>query len=179
MDKKELRKQIALEKKKHEAAELKKKSVTLLSALEQSERFQSAKTILLYYSLPDEVYTHDFISQWYTKKNILLPVVKGNDLELRKYTGPDSLHLGAFHIEEPEGEPFVDYRQIDIAIIPGISFDAYGHRLGRGRGYYDRLLLKLSTYNIGICFSFQVCAKVPTEAFDKTMDEVWTENGRL
>ena len=179
MDKKKLRKEIALEKKKHEAAELKQKSVRLLSALEQSARFQSAKTILLYYSLPDEDYTHDFIGKWCTTKNILLPVVTGDDLELREYTGPDNLHLGAFHIEEPKGEPFTDYRQIDLAIIPGVAFDTHGHRLGRGRGYYDRLLSKLSTYNIGICFSFQVCKEVPIEPFDKTMDEVWTENGRL
>lgn len=179
MDKKGLREWITSEKKKHEATELKQKSVRLLSALEQSARFQNAKTILLYYSLPDEVYTHDFIDKWYTKKNILLPVVTNNDLELREYTGPNCLHLGTFHIEEPKGEAFIDYRQIDLAIIPGVAFDTHKHRLGRGRGYYDRLLPKLPTYNIGICFSFQICTEVPIETFDKTMDEVWTENGRL
>lgn len=86
---------------------------------------------------------------------------------------------GSFGIEEPTGALLEDYSQIELAIIPGVSFDGKGNRLGRGKGYYDRLLPLLRSYNIGICFQFQVCQEIPTEIFDKKMDEVWTENGRL
>ena len=69
---------------------------------------------------------------------------------------------------------------IDLAIIPGVSFDRKGNRLGRGKGYYDRLLNKLNVYKIGICFQFQLTEPgLPTEDSDIPMDEVWTENGNV
>lgn len=156
------------------------KSVALLEKLEQHPKFASAHTVLLYYSLGDEVQTHDFVEKWYRQKTILLPVVKGDILELRIYAGKQSLKTGeAYHIEEPTGETFTAYEKIDFSIIPGVSFDTQGNRLGRGKGYYDKLLPLLHSYNIGICYGFQVSEKIPAEPFDQVMNEVWTENGRL
>ena len=61
-----------------------------------------------------------------------------------------------------------------------MSFDYNGNRLGRGKGFYDRLLSELSVYKIGICFGFQIWNEgIPTEEFDVIMDEVWTEKGRV
>lgn len=152
----------------------------MLEKLEQHPKFVSARTVLLYYSLGDEVQTHDFVEKWHRQKTILLPVVKGDVLELRVYTGKRSLKTGeAYHIEEPIGEAFTAYDKIDFSVIPGVSFDAQGNRLGRGKGYYDKLLPLLPSYNIGICYDFQVSEKIPTEPFDRIMDEVWTENGKL
>lgn len=178
--KKQLRKQIALEKSRHDITELTTKSAALLEKLEQHPKFVSSRTVLLYYSLGDEVQTHDFVEKWHKQKRILLPVVTGDILELRIYTGKESLRTGeAYHIEEPTGEAFTAYEQIDLAVIPGVSFDAKGNRLGRGKGYYDRLLPLLRSYNIGICYHFQVSEKIPTEPFDLPMDEVRTEYGKL
>ena len=71
------------------------------------------------------------------------------------------------------GKPFPCYSEIDVAIIPGMSFDNDGNRLGRGKGYYDRLLAKIpQTYKIGMCFDFQKVEEVPTEETDIRMDEV-------
>lgn len=60
------------------------KSAALLEKLEQHPKFASARTVLLYYSLGDEVQTHDFVEKWHRQKTILLPVVKGDELELRQ-----------------------------------------------------------------------------------------------
>ncbi len=150
--KKQLRKQIAQEKRRHGITELITKSAALLEKLEQHPKFASARTVLLYYSLDDEVQTHDFVEKWHRQKTVLLPVVKGDELELRIYTGRQNLKTG---------------------------FDARGNRLGRGKGYYDKLLPLLHSYNIGICYNFQVNEKLPVEPFDRRMDEVWTENGIL
>ncbi len=81
---------------------------------------------------------------------------------------------------EPVGEAFTDYEKIDVALVPGMAFDAAGHRLGRGKGYYDRFLSShLSSLNshpspllIGVCFPFQRVAEVPSEEHDVLMDEV-------
>ena len=153
-------------------------SVALLEQLEHHPRFIASRTILLYYSLGDEVQTHDFVEKWHAAKKILLPVVKGDVLVLRHYTGKGCLQAGAFNIEEPTGENFTDYDEIQLAVVPGLSFDKQGNRLGRGKGYYDKLLPLLHTYNIGICHHFQAREEIPAEPFDQKMDEVWTEKGR-
>ena len=131
---------------------------------------------MFYHALSDEVDTRPLIRQWGMHKRVILPVVKGNDLELRLYTGENNLEIGAFHISEPIGEPFIDYTGIDLVIVPGIAFDRQGNRLGRGGGYYDRLLSQLppNVYKIGICFPYQLVDTVPTEPFDIRMDEIIT-----
>jgi len=87
----------------------------------------------------------------------------------------DKLEKGAFGIQESTGTVFTDFASIDLAVIPGVAFDAAGNRLGRGQGFYDRLLTRLQQYNIykiGICFDFQRVGNVPTEAHDVRMDEI-------
>ncbi|MDE5710183.1 MAG: 5-formyltetrahydrofolate cyclo-ligase [Bacteroides sp.] len=173
--KKELRKQVALLKTRHSSSAT-RQSAEIVAALEAHPAFRAANTILLYHSLKDEVNTHAFIRKWSREKRILLPVVVGDDLELRLYTGAEDLAIGAYSIEEPTGARFTDYAAIDLVIVPGVAFDRNGNRLGRGKGYYDRLLPRIpSAYKIGICFPFQVVEEVPAEPFDIRMDEIITQ----
>ena len=177
--KKLLRKEIREEKKRHSPDELMAHSSALLEQIEKHPRFIASHTVLMYHSLGDEVQTHAFVEKWYKVKKVLLPVVQGDILVLRHYTGKDCLAIGAFGIEEPSGEDFKNYHEIELGIIPGVSFDHLGNRLGRGKGYYDKLLPLLPhAYNIGICYRFQARREIPAEPFDKRMDEVWTEDGR-
>lgn len=151
---------------------LKELSDKILTNLEHRKEFEEAKTILLYHSLKDEVYTHAFIEKWATNKRIVLPVVVGDELELRLYTSPADLCIGAYGIAEPTGQLFTDYRTIDLAVIPGVAFDPEGRRLGRGKGYYDRLLPHIPAFKLGLCFPFQLIEKIPTEEFDIRMNAV-------
>ena len=139
-------------------------------------------TIMAYWPLPDEVDIRPLIDRLVAEgKTVVLPKVTGDEtMELRRYTSRADLQEGAFHIMEPIGEVFEDYSKIAVALIPGMAFDAAGHRLGRGKGYYDRFL---STFllplaprplplKIGVCFPFQRVAEVPSEEHDVMMDEV-------
>ena len=135
--------------------------------------WQEASTLLLYYPLPDEVDVRPLISEAHERgARVLLPVVVGDELELRVYEGESSLREGAFGIMEPTGDVFPPqrYGEIDLALVPGMAFDRGGHRLGRGKGYYDRLLPRLpNARRIGICFPFQLLDAVPTDVHDVTM----------
>lgn len=144
----------------------------------------SPSTIMAYWPLPDEVDIRPLI-HWLVGqgKTVVLPKVTGDEtMELRRYTSQDDLAEGAFHILEPVGEPFTDYEDIDVVLVPGMAFDAAGHRLGRGKGYYDRFLASHfpslpshpSPLLLGICFPFQRVAAVPTEDFDVCMSEVYS-----
>ena len=139
---------------------LQSQSAEILAALEAHPAFRAASIVLLYYSLKDEVDTHEFVRKWSREKLVLLPVVKGEELE------------GAYGYGEPTGELFTDYAAIDFAVIPGVAFDATGNRLGRGKGYYDRLLPRLTAFKAGICFPFQLVEEVPAEPFDIRMDTI-------
>ena len=135
----------------------------------------SPLTVMAYWPLPDEVDIRPLIDALVGQGDIvLLPKVLDDDnMELRRYTSPDDLREGAFHIMEPAGTPFTDYSQIDVALVPGMAFDAAGHRLGRGRGYYDRFLsTHVSPLLIGVCFPFQRVAEVPNDPHDVCVDEV-------
>lgn len=106
---------------------------------------------------------------------MLLPTVTGNDLTLHRYEGDTSLATGtSFGILESIGSLFTDYASIDLAIIPGMAFTPQGDRLGRGRGYYDRLLPRLSCPLVGLAFPFQILDTIPCEPHDIRMNQVIT-----
>ena len=175
MLKKELRQEIRARKRQFSEVQLRELSLSVLLRMLENRHVKEADTILMYYSLPDEVFTHEVINTLAEEgKTVLLPVVlNGEDMELRIYRGTEDLKTGNFGIMEPVGKPFLCYSEIDVAIIPGMSFDNDGNRLGRGKGYYDRLLAKIpQTYKIGMCFDFQKVEEVPTEETDIRMDEV-------
>jgi 5-formyltetrahydrofolate cyclo-ligase len=92
-------------------------------------------------------------------------------MELRRYSLETDLCPGALNIMEPTSDVFADYAAIDVAVIPAMAYDSEGHRLGRGRGYYDRFLETVPhIYKIGVCFDFQKVACVPVESTDVSVD---------
>lgn len=149
----------------------------IMQKVESSAQFAEAKTILLYWSMEDEVQTHDFVNRWYEKKTLLLPCVDGDNLKLRQYTGPDCLVAGEqFGIGEPNGPEYTDLDSIEMIIVPGVAFDGNNNRMGRGRGFYDRLLKSTpNAFKVGVAFNFQMVDLVPTEPFDVAMDAVLSE----
>lgn len=174
IEKKEIRKQIKEIKSRYALDEKKKMSRSIWDQLEKDPSFEQAEVVLLYWSMDDEVYTHDFVCKWADKKVILLPCVKGDILELRMFKGVDSLAPGeSFGILEPQGELYTDYSSINLIVVPGVAFDAQGNRLGRGRGYYDRILKETHVAKkIGVCFNFQFLKRVPVDELDVRMDKV-------
>ena len=79
----------------------------------------------------------------------------------------------SFGILEPVGELYTDYDSIDMIVVPGVAFDRQGNRLGRGRGYYDKILKETrAAKKVGICFDFQFVEEVPVDELDVRMDLV-------
>ena len=172
MRKDELRQYISQQKRQFTPQQLAQLSLPVIARLRPL--LAEAQTILAYYALPDEVDTHALLDALVAEgKTVLLPkVLDGATMELRCYQGPQDLREGAYHILEPTGAPFTELSQIDIALIPGLAFDAQGHRLGRGKGYYDRFLTAFKGQTIGVCFDFQKVAEVPVDAHDVSVDRV-------
>lgn len=144
--------------------------------IETISEFKDSDIVLLYWSIPGEVDTHDFIRRWYGKKKIVLPKVAGDTLELREYS-PENMEEGYRGILEPSGDaPLVQAAAIGFAVVPGMAFDVGGGRLGRGKGYYDRLLPSLGCIKAAVAFRHQMVDAVPMEEHDVRMDMVITPN---
>lgn len=161
----ELKKQYSLEEKK-------RKSRSVWEQVEQDEAFRKAKVVLAYWSMDDEVFTHDFVSAQAEGKTFLLPCVRGDELDIRYFDSEEKLTPGEGYAIQPVGELFEDFEKIDLILVPGVAFDKDGNRLGRGKGYYDKILKQTPAYKMGICFDFQLLEHIPTEEHDVRMDKV-------
>lgn len=178
MEKNEIRRKIKamrsmlLESEKNSAAD------EVFRHLEQTVAFMLASKILMYHSLPDELPTREFLKKWKDKKDFYLPRVNGVNLEILPYN-ESRLELGAFHIEEPTGEDTVDAAEMELIIVPAVAYDRRGNRLGRGKGFYDRLLATTKATKIGIAYEFQIFDEIPSETHDIPMDYVITQRSVL
>lgn len=144
--------------------------------LEKTAAFLMADHILMYHSLPDELSTHLFLEKWHDKKHFYLPRVNGVNLEILPYD-ESRLELGSFHIEEPTGDNVVSPDEIELIIVPGVAYDRKGNRLGRGKGFYDRLLKTTKATKVGIGYEFQLVDAIPTEPHDVKMNIIITQSG--
>ena len=149
-------------------------SLRLMQAVERHPAFAVASTVMLYHALPDEPDTHSLLEKYAASKTIVLPCVEGDDIVPRVYRCEQDLRIGAYGIAEPIGPVFEDLPAISFILVPGVAFDAAGHRLGRGKGYYDRFLSALPAlpYLLGTCFAWQEIPHVPAEPHDALMDAV-------
>lgn len=173
MNKTEIRKNIKLSKLNIKQADRELAANMVMKQIELLPQFVAAKNILLYNALADELPTECMLNKWNNSKNLFLPAVAGDDLIIKRYN-KDSVKVGAFGIIEPIGE-VIDIKSIDLIIVPGVAFDKNLNRLGRGKGYYDRLLINSNAFFVGVGYDLQVLEDIPTEPHDIKMNCIITE----
>ncbi len=156
--------------------EVRKLSESIMQKLLNHERFAEAKCIALYVEKGNEVSTM-FLRQALVKlngKEIALPVTDGHHLAFYHFEKSTGLKPGNFGILEPAAKaPLV--HEPSIIIVPGVAFGLCMHRLGYGKGYYDRYLAESAAYRIGVCYDFQVVERLPSHENDQRMDEILTD----
>lgn len=177
MDKAAIRKEVKARVKALSDPEKQLQAETTFSAIEKMPCFEHASSILLYYSLPDELPSHRFVEVWAQSKRIFLPRVKGDILEIAPY---GTLQVSdRFGIEEPVSDA-VSPACIDLVIVPAVALDVHGSRLGRGKGYYDKLLpLCPRAYKIGVALDCQLVEQLPVEAHDFPLDAIVTASRQI
>jgi 5-formyltetrahydrofolate cyclo-ligase len=141
----------------------------------------AARTLFLYASLPEEVGT-DAIAAEARRRGITLVYPRclpEGRMTLHAVEAPDALRPGRFGIREPDADacPLRDVGDVDAALIPGLAWDRAGHRLGRGGGYYDRMLAHPGWrgFRCGLFFAAQESHSIPREDWDIRLDAIVTE----
>lgn len=118
--------------------------------------------------------------RWQRGDVVWLPRVQGDDLTWHPLTSPDALTIGAFGIREPRADmPAAPLPTNTLVLIPGVAFAANGHRLGQGRGFYDRALAGLRVISVGIGFACQRCDDLPHDTHDHRLDGVILDDDLL
>jgi 5-formyltetrahydrofolate cyclo-ligase len=148
------------------------------------EVWKGARSVLLFMPLPDEVRIRPLVdAAWAAGKSVALPAsdaATGAYVARRVLSGAD-LRPGRFGVLEPgAGCPVVPFSALDLVLVPGIAFDIAGNRLGRGRGFYDRMLaLSPDAVSCGVGFDAQIVALVPVEPHDVKLHQVWMPTGQV
>jgi 5-formyltetrahydrofolate cyclo-ligase len=146
-----------------------------LFALPELER---AETFLAFASIHNEVRTRPGMqAAWAAGKQVALPRVVGDDLQLHLVDSETVLVEGAFSVPEPpQTAAQVEPGEVDFALVPALAVDPRGYRIGYGRGYYDRLIPQLRRACVcAVAYDFQLISEVPELPFDVAVDLVVTD----
>jgi 5-formyltetrahydrofolate cyclo-ligase len=143
--------------------------------------YQQAHTIACFIPLADEPDIWPVIRDaWKQKKTVAVPLIEGTELILKKIICKNDLEIGPYHIRQPKDTcPLILLSSIDTFFVPGQAFDRNGNRLGRGQGYYDRLLKNIHKPTIGVCYGFQLFNELPHDCHDIKVDSIITEKGYI
>ena len=142
----------------------------------------TAQVMMVFASLPNEVPT-DGIAQeaWRRGVSLVYPrtVPEPRGLILHRVRSLDELRPGRYGIREPDAQlcATLPPQAVDVVLMPGLAWDRGGGRLGRGAGYYDRLLASAGWQapRCGLFFGIQEVPHVPTDQWDVPLDAVVTE----
>jgi 5-formyltetrahydrofolate cyclo-ligase len=160
-------------------------AVRAVESIDLCERLKaqmpSAHTILFFAPLPDELDIWPVLEQSLALgTTCALPFF---DAEKNFYGAKEiknlatDIVLAKFDLREPvENCAEIPLDKLDLVLVPGMAFDRHGNRLGRGRGFYDRLLQAASSVKCGICYDRQLLENIPAEAHDARVDFILTPN---
>ncbi len=154
-------------------------TASLTQALLQFPAYPKAQKIMAYLSLPGEADLDDFIRAAMAEgKEIYVPVCLP-DFQMEAGRLSDMAHFmkGPHGLRDlPPGYETARPEDLDWVLVPAVAVDGAGHRLGRGAGYYDRFLSRVSQEKrVAVVWDFQLTERIPAEAHDLSMGAVITE----
>jgi 5-formyltetrahydrofolate cyclo-ligase len=160
-------------------------STAIVDRFMELPEYNSAKTVMFYVDVRDEVRTrHALPEALTTGKRIVVPYCVDGELELFWLESMDELGLGMYRILEPKADlrnvasKKLQPQDLDLIMVPGVAFDRQGGRTGHGKGYYDKLLehAKPQTPLVALAFECQLFDEIPMDSHDIYMDKVVTES---
>jgi 5-formyltetrahydrofolate cyclo-ligase len=174
-----LREQIRAQVKSISLAARATASVELCVRLREQNVWRAANSILLFAPLADEPDVWPLLAEALAANKIVaLPsFVPGTTIyTARRIIDPArDLVIGKFGIREgADLSPEMELNQLDLVLVPGVAFDSHGRRLGRGKGFYDRLLAGVHGTKCGVAFDEQIVDAVPVGPLDIPLNCILT-----
>lgn len=147
----------------------------------ESNLYKEAHQIFCYAALDDEINTEKIISKALSDgKKVALPVCLDLNGAMQFYyiNSFDDIKTGTYGIKEPNTEICSKANDFSgaVCVVPALSFDMFGYRLGYGKGYYDRFLENFTSISVGLCYNSFLCKELPVDKYDKCVNCIFTEN---
>lgn len=163
-------------------------SEQILQQVRGLKRWASARCVLLYAPIRNEVDTQPLMDELFSRGvRVLLPRCRPDapgEMDLACPNCPEELVRGAYGIPEPDPVACPPLPELnretapDVALVPGVGFDRLGYRLGYGQGYYDRLLASeamAACLSLGLGYHFQLVDQLPRDPWDVPLRGVATD----
>jgi 5-formyltetrahydrofolate cyclo-ligase len=153
-------------------------SIGLCAQLRPQAVWLECRSVLSFLPLPGEPDIRPLLEEALAQgKTVLLPRFdpKKREYDVCAVGALANLQLGHFGILEPGPEcPKEELFGLDFCLVPGVAFDCKGRRLGRGKGYFDRLLASVRGHKCGVVFDWQLVEEVPVEPHDVCVNSLLT-----
>jgi 5-formyltetrahydrofolate cyclo-ligase len=150
-------------------------SLAAAHSLVAQDCWQRTKLLLSYMPAKGELNLFPLLGHSLEGKQVALPRFDPKTGFYTAALATGQLVPGPFGIAEPPPEaPVVPLNRLDLALVPGLAFDPLGRRLGRGKGFYDRLLVEVTGVKCGVALDEQIVPRLPAEAHDIRMDFILT-----
>jgi 5-formyltetrahydrofolate cyclo-ligase len=174
-----LRQKLRAEASRRSPAEVADGSRAICERIRQQDVWQKAGAVLFYAALTGEPDLALLIESGLKEgKTIALPRYDGGSARYQvcRINEPAAKLVGGqFGVMEPSPEcPVAELNKLDLALVPGIGFSLNGCRLGRGKGYFDRMLSEVRGWKCGVAFDWQVTIEIPTEQHDIRLNSIVT-----
>lgn len=180
MPKSAIRNNLLQQRRQLASAEVRRRSFAVEQQLWRLPVFQSASRLALYSPVQNEVATLQLLRDALAaRRQVAMPRVSGENLQFALIQSPEDLLPGTFGVLEPtSGCELVAVESLELVVVPGVGFDRQGHRLGYGKGYYDRALGKAgaSVHRVGLAFDFQLVERLPVFDHDMRLHYLITES---
>lgn len=174
-----LRKKYKAARKEFPREYIEKTSAEIFAQIEKLPNFKVAENIFIYINYSSEIITKNFIEKYLGTKNIYVPKIVGENMELILLKDFSELEKNSFGILEPTTNEYYTGK-VDLVITPGLAFSKKGYRLGYGKGHYDKYFArKKYKLAIGVCATQLLVDYLPQDNFDQAVDLVVTEQGIL
>ena len=160
--KENIRKEVFARRKQAEQSKVRQKSHQITEKILALPEYQKADVLFAYMDFKKEVMTEELIEAAFRDgKTVAVPKVAGDDMIYYEITDFSSLRPGYFGIPEPEGQE-VCLAEEGFLLVPGVAFDRKCHRVGYGKGFYDRYLSAHPGFvTAAVAFEFQLFPEVP------------------
>jgi 5-formyltetrahydrofolate cyclo-ligase len=180
MSKEELRAEALYSRRKISISQLARESLLVQENLAAQDQYRRAKLVVCYVSRDYEVQTTGIITRMLAEgKRVAVPLVDDSSHSLLFFEihGLDELSPGRFGVLEPgRGSEPVTLGEADLVLVPLVAWDDRGHRIGYGRGYFDRALaMRGASLAVGLALESQLVPVIPEVPSDVSMDMIVTE----
>lgn len=157
-----------------------RRSETICERVVALPEWQAAETVLAFVSMRTEVQTAPAVERaWAEGKRVATTRMNAtfDDVELRAWRRGDELEESGMMFMQPlSTTPVVPEDEVDLVLVPALAVDDRGHRIGFGKGFYDRLLPRLSrAARVAVVFDFEIVAEVPEREGDERVDVIVTD----